>query len=165
MPGCDRDLRLGAAGDLASIIGMVATLSPSRALRILLVLLGCSLSAAVIGMVLPFGWMDRFHRLAGLGELPRAPIVGYLARSASALYAMLGAVYLFAARDPLRYRSLVVLLGWLLLGFGVAVSAIEIHAGLPWWWIVGEGVATIGTGAVILILAARLPAAADGPAS
>lgn len=155
---------MGLPRPAITIAGMSATPAPLRLLRILLILLGCSLVAGLVGVVLPTAWMDRLHRLAGLGELPRAPIVGYLARSASALYAMLGAVYLFAARDPLRYRGLVILLGWSLLSFGVVVSAIELHAGLPWWWIIGEGVATIAAGAVILILAARLPTTTHTPA-
>lgn len=43
--------------------------------------------AALFAVVIPQWCMVEIHCLLGLGELPDRPIVGYLARSASALYA------------------------------------------------------------------------------
>jgi hypothetical protein len=42
----------------------------------------------------PLSWMDATHRWLGLGEMPTAPVVEYLARSVSAFYAVLGALCL-----------------------------------------------------------------------
>jgi len=53
--------------------------------------------------------MDGIHHYVGLGEMPKSPIVNYLARSLSAFYAMLGAFTLFISFDINRYRNLVTL--------------------------------------------------------
>ena len=46
---------------------------------------------------------EPIHRQVGLGELPQVPIVGYLTRSISALYALHGALLVFMAGDVRRY--------------------------------------------------------------
>jgi hypothetical protein len=47
------------------------------------------LSAAFF-VAAPYSWMNAIHQWLGLGVLPDAPVAGYLARSTSAFYAMLG---------------------------------------------------------------------------
>ncbi len=126
-----------------------------RLLRFLLLMLGWAMVAAAVGMVMPWSWMTAGHQAIGLGELPAAPIVDYLIRSASALYVMHGLLCLFAARDLARRLDLAQLLGWLWLSFGVAVTIFELMAGLPWWWVVGEAIGTIGGGLAIVVLARR----------
>ena len=60
----------------------------------LLRLSGTFTSLAFLAMLLPVDWMDSIHRSMGLGELPRAPVVDYLARSVAALYGFHGALLL-----------------------------------------------------------------------
>jgi hypothetical protein len=50
---------------------------------------------AIGAVFMPFAWMDSIHRQLGMGTLPNAPIVQFLTRSASALYAGYGALMLF----------------------------------------------------------------------
>src|SRR5947199_154498 len=76
--------------------------------------------------VLPFAWMDAVHCRLGMGSLPAEPIVLYLARSTSALYASFGAVYLRVAGDVPRYRPLLRLLAWIKVAFGAALVPISI---------------------------------------
>ena len=64
---------------------------------------------AIPFIFLTFPWMDGFHNYVGIGEMPKAPIVNYLARSLSAFYAILGAFTLFISFDINRYRNLVTL--------------------------------------------------------
>ena len=56
-----------------------------------------SLLTAIIPSMMPFEWMKEIHRYLGMGELPDGPIMGYLTRSLSAMYAMHGAVELFVS--------------------------------------------------------------------
>ncbi|MGO8746577.1 MAG: hypothetical protein ACLQNE_11360 [Thermoguttaceae bacterium] len=66
-----------------------------RTLVLLLRLDAILLLMAMIPSMMPFEWMKEIHRCLGLGELPDGPIMGYLTRSLSVMYAMHGAVELF----------------------------------------------------------------------
>ncbi len=110
---------------------------------------------ALIPVVMPYEWMDAIHGRLGLGELPRAPIVGYLARSCSALYAYHGGLVLFVSFDVRRYLPVIRCLGWLAVAFGAVVLGIDWAVGLPLYWIVGEGPFVMALGAVILWFARR----------
>ena len=115
---------------------------------------------ALIPVVMPHEWMDAIHRGLGLGELPRAPIVGYLTRSCSALYAYHGALVLFISFDVRRYLPVIRCLGWLSVGFGAVMIGIDWGVGLPRMWIVGEGPFLIALGAVVVWLAGQTGRAA-----
>ena len=86
-----------------------------RILRILLRVAGGLPLTALLAVVMPTEWMDATHRWLGLGELPRAPIVEYLTRSLSLLYAVFGALWLYMSTDVRRYAPLI--------AFGSAVTA------------------------------------------
>jgi hypothetical protein len=120
--------------------------------RLNAVILLCALPCAL----LPFSWMDAVHRgWLGLGPLPDAAITRYMARSLSLVYAGHGFVALAVALDWQRYRTLAPLLAWLHVGFGAAMVAIDLEAGLPWWWIAGEGPPLAGFGVLMLALYRR----------
>jgi hypothetical protein len=127
--------------------------------RLLLWLL--RLNAAVLLMAtpfafLPFSWMEQIHRdVLGLGELPDAKITRYMARSLSLVYASFGLVTLYVTLDWQRYRPSVPFLAWLHVAFGCGMVAIDWDAGLPWWWIVGEGPPLVGMGFLMLFLYRR----------
>jgi hypothetical protein len=76
-----------------------------RHLALLLRGIGCLDLLALIAVVMPRHWMDVAHQWAGLGSIPREPIVGYLARTASALYALHGAMVLFMSFDVALTRG------------------------------------------------------------
>src|SRR5207248_57622 len=82
-----------------------------KLLTILLRTLGLGSLLALVPVFMPFAWMAATRRWLGLGEMPAAPAVEYLARSASALYALIGALCLLLAADLDRYRPLVRSLG------------------------------------------------------
>jgi hypothetical protein len=112
----------------------------------------CALPCAL----LPFAWMDAVHRdWLGLGPLPDAAITRYMARSLSLVYAGHGFVALAVALDWPRYRTLAPLLAWLHVGFGAAMVAIDLEAGLPWWWVAGEGPSLVALGILMLALYRR----------
>ena len=127
--------------------------------RLLLILLrinaGVLLLAAPCAL-LPFAWMDAVHREAlGLGSLADAPITRYMARSLSLVYATHGAIVLFVTLNWERLRFAVPFLAWLHVVFGFALLAIDLDAGLPTWWVVGEGPSLVVLGLVLVVLNRR----------
>lgn len=125
-------------------------------LRIVLRVLGTSSGFAVLAVFLPESTMAGIHRWLGLGELPGGPIVGYLARSTSAFYALLGGLLWVLSFDVRRYRPALIYLGSSFLVFGIALLFIDWHEGLPAWWTIWEFLVDCVFGFAILWLARHL---------
>jgi hypothetical protein len=115
----------------------------------LLRLSGSFTSLAFLAMLLPVDWMDAIHRALGLGELPRAPVVDYLARSVAALYGFHGALLLLVSTNPVKYRAIVWFIAILNIVFGAMIVAIDLHAGMPMFWTLFEGPSLIVFGMLI----------------
>jgi hypothetical protein len=122
------------------------------ALQLLLRLAGVIMSSAFLAMFLPTDWMESTHQWLGLGEFPRSPLVDYLTRSVAALYGFHGALLLLISRDPVKYRTIVQFVAVMNIVFGTIMLVIDLHAGLPWWWTLGEGPPIIAFGIVIAFL-------------
>ena len=69
--------------------------------------------------------MVAMHAHLGLGRLPDAPIVGYLARSTSAFYPVEGDLFWVVSFDLVRYRPVVRYLGATTAVFGVALLGVD----------------------------------------
>ena len=65
-----------------------------KALVLLLRFVGVPALFALVAVFIPVSWMAATHHWLGLGEMPTAPVVEYLARSVSAFYALVGALCL-----------------------------------------------------------------------
>jgi len=129
-----------------------------RSEKALVVLLRASallLLVAVVPAVMPFEWMKVTHRWLGLGELPEGPIIGYLTRSLSALYAVHGALVYYVSLDVRRHLPVIRCLAVLSIVFGASMIVLDRAVGMPVWWIVCEGPFIIALGAAILWLAAK----------
>ena len=87
----------------------------------LLRLIGLSAILAIFAVVMPFSWMRGIHECLGLGEMPEGPIVEYLARSLSALYALVGFVFWYVSYRVEEYLGFVRLLGIRFLVFGIVL--------------------------------------------
>ena len=124
-----------------------------RALALLLYASGGVMLLALFAIFLPTEWMARTHRWLGLGEFPAAPLVDYLTRSASALYAIYGGLLLLLARDVRRFAPVIVYLAVTGLAFGVVMVGVDFAAGMPRYWSVGEGPLVLVLSSVILWLA------------
>ena len=117
---------------------------------------------ALVAVVLPYSWMDAIHSRLGLGRLPPEPIVGYLARSVSAFYALLGGLLWLLSFDLPRHRPTLCFLGVAIMIFGAILIGIDWAEGLPLWWKLWEGPWVMVLGAAIAWPAFRLkPAAAE----
>lgn len=109
------------------------------ALKLILRLIGTSSLFALIFVAAPHRWMDSIHNAMGLGPFPNTPVVNYLARSTSALYAMLGGLFWVVSFDIAGHRRVLNYLGVAMVAFGVALFLIDWVEGLPRFWALWEG--------------------------
>ena len=123
---------------------------------VLLRLAGVLLLTAVIPAVMPFAWMKDIHRLLGMGELPEGPIMDYLTRSLSLMYAMHGALVFFLSLDIRRFLPAVKFLAVLGIVFGVGMLVLDVMVGMPPSWIAGEGPFIVVLGGVMLWLTGQI---------
>ena len=128
--------------------------------RILVFLLragGAILVLAFLAVVMPTSWMEASHTRLGLGDFPAHPLTDYLTRSISLLYGFHGVVLLVIATDVRRFRPLARLMGIQNVLFGPAMIAIDVAAGMPIWWTLGEGPPITAIGASVLWLSTKVP--------
>ena len=97
------------------------------------------LLTALVPSMMPLDWMKDIHRYLGLGELPDGPIIGYLTRSLSVMYAMFGAMMLYVSRDVRRFLPVIKLITVLGVCFGLWMTALDFAVGMPKFWSVSEG--------------------------
>ncbi len=119
-----------------------------KALRTVMLVCGIVEALAAIAVVLPRDAMSTAYRGLRLGEMPDAALFGYLARSASLLWAVHGVLVIGLARDIPRYLPIISLLGWLTLVMGVVLIGVDLVEGLPVWWTAAEGPIVIVMGLV-----------------
>jgi hypothetical protein len=124
-------------------------------LRLLLRALGILDLAALGGVLMPESWMAVVHGWLGMGEFPQALVVGYLARSASLMYAQHGAVFLFLSGDVRHYRRLITCMAAIALVSGGVMLAIDLVAGIPLAWTLVEGPGYIALAITVLWLQSR----------
>ncbi|MFO0939272.1 MAG: hypothetical protein U0930_00750 [Pirellulales bacterium] len=102
-------------------------------------LFGGTTCVALFATFLPTDWMAAIHAWLGAGELPRAPIVEYLTRSISLLYAIHGGFILLASTDIRRYAPLITYIALVDAILGVMLIGVGAYSGLPWHWTYVEG--------------------------
>ena len=127
-----------------------------RSLALLLRIVGVLSVSAIVPACMPFAWMETIHEGLGLGELPNAKITHYLTRSLSLFYAAHGALMIFVSYDVPRYLPVLRMTAWIAFGFGIGLLAIDLSAGLPWFWVALEGPFPIVCGVVLLVLTSRV---------
>ena len=121
-------------------------------LRILVFLNGLILLCAAGAVFLPVATMAHYHELLGLEELPTEPIVIYLARSTSLLYAVHGAVTLYVACYWQQHHAMVRFLAGLHVVIGLCMIGIDLSASMPWYWTAFEGAPIAMFGVLLLVL-------------
>ena len=127
-----------------------------RGLQILLRIGGITTLTAFFAIFLPVRWMAGTHEWLGLGEFPASPLVDYLTRSASLLYAWHGGLLLVLSSDVRRYRPILVYLGFATAVGGLILLGIDLHAGMPTYWTLWEGPPVSVIGLLMIWLALRI---------
>ena len=102
--------------------------------KLFLRIIGTTALLAIVAVVMPYSWMNVTHKWLGMGELPSEPIVGYLARSTSAFYAILGGLFWLVSFDLHRHRLVLCYLGYVIIIFGAALFIIDLLEGMPLSW-------------------------------
>jgi len=128
-----------------------------RLLKWFLRIMGTSALTALVFVTAPYSWMDAIHQWLGLGKMPSEPVVGYLARSTSAFYALQGGLAWVISSDLRRFRPVLIYQGVATLVFGLALGVVDWAVGLPRWWWLGEGVGDALLGLFIFVCARRIP--------
>lgn len=128
-----------------------------KGLVLLLRLGGGVMLLAFFAIFLPTGWMASTHRWLGLGEFQASPLVDYLARSASALYCVHGGLLVLLSRDVRRFAPVIVYVAWAGVAFGAVMIGVDLVAGMPRYWSLGEGPLIVLLGALMLWLARGIP--------
>lgn len=127
-----------------------------RFLRLLLRIIGTASLCAIFAVIMPYPWMNAVHRALGMGPLPREPVVGYLARSTSAFYALLGGLLWLLSFDLRRHRLVLCYLGVVFVIFGITLLIVDLLEGMPVFWTISEGPIDAAFGILILCLSRRL---------
>jgi len=129
-----------------------------RWLVLLTRLVAVVLMAAFPAMFLPYDWMNAGHQFLGMGELPANPLTGYLTRSIAALYGFHGVLYLYLSFDVRRHLSVLRFVACMSLLFGIAMLAIDLYEGMPWFWTATEGPSIIVTYGLLVWLCGKVAA-------
>jgi hypothetical protein len=129
--------------------------NPERKLALFLRAIGCLDLLAVAAVVMPRPALDLAHTWAGLEAIPLEPIVWYLARSASALYVLHGAIVVFISIDVLQYERLIRFMAFATLLHGAVLFGIDVAEGMPPLWRFSEGPVFAATGLIVLWLQRR----------
>ena len=120
---------------------------------------------AVVAVVMPQGWMGVVHEWLGMGTLPDAPIVDYLARSTSALCALYGGLLLVLATDVRRYARVITCQAVAIIALSTVGACFGLRAGMPAWWMLGDVASCWICGGAMLALQKRISAAQDHTAT
>lgn len=122
----------------------------SRKLALLLRLFGMVDLLATIAVLLPKECIAAVHAWVGLGTLPEGAVVGYLARSASAMYVLHGVMLIFVSFDVERYRRLIAFLAIAALAHGGVILIVDLWEKMPPLWTLLEGPGFAATGLAVL---------------
>ncbi|MBI2927655.1 MAG: hypothetical protein HYY24_18320 [Verrucomicrobia bacterium] len=134
-------------------------------LKLLLRAFGGVSVLAVFAVVMPRGWMGVVHEWLGMGTLPDAPIVDYLARSTSALCALYGGLLLVLATDVRRYARVITYQAIATIALSAVGAGFGLRAGMPAWWMLGDVASCWICCGAMLALQKRIPPARDDTAT
>ncbi len=127
-------------------------MTSEQTLKVVLRVMGSASMFALIFVAAPYSWMDSIHSMLGMGQLPDAPVVGYLARTTSAFYAMVGGLLWVVSLDLDRHRLVLNYLGAAIIAFGLVLLGVDWVEGMPSFWTVWEGPFVVVFGLALLTL-------------
>jgi len=130
-----------------------------RGLKWLMLLFGLPPALAIIPFLMPTSWMATVHEKIGMGTLPDAPIVDYLARYASGFSAFYGILLLLLLRDVRRYAPIITFQAIAIIVLSGLGAVLAWRAGMPAWWIVADVISCWGFCGGMLWLQTKIPPA------
>ena len=121
-------------------------------LKFILLFAGGLLVTAFVAVLLPTEMMAAGHEWLGLGEFPNSPITMYLARSTSLLYGIHGVLMVYTGLTMQHHWRLAWYFSSLHIVIGITMLVTDMTAGMPLYWILGEGPPVALLGAFMLLL-------------
>lgn len=118
---------------------------------------------AAPAVVMPTAWMAAIYEAMDLGAFPDVPLMQYMTRSLSALYAMFGASYWYMSCDVRRYLPLLRFSVPVTIAFTVAVIALDVCIPMPWTWTVGEAASLSAWTVALWWLVRRVDDSSEAP--
>ena len=115
-------------------------------LRVVAVL-SCIVLPAVF---LPGMAAEKLCWLLGSGRPPQAPLMIYLLGGGCCVYLAVASMLWIMSGDVVRYRPLVIFVGWVYLVCAPILLWIAVQAGMPRWWITMDLLSCLITGPALL---------------
>jgi len=128
-----------------------------RLLQIILRVGGAVVLMAVFAIFMPTRWMAATNDWLGLEGFPASPLVDYLTRSLSMMYALQGGLLILLSFDLRRYRPVLLYVSITTVVGGLLLTGIDLHAGLPLYWTLSEGPPVALLGLLLVWLVRRIP--------
>jgi len=117
-----------------------------RGLKIVLWIAGVGCGISVLGVVVPWSWLEGWADMLGFGAVPTGPTVVYGMRVTSAVSAFVGVYFLILATNPRAYAPFLKLsiAGLMFVGLVCLVAGLTLNIRPPWYlgdvlfcWIIG----------------------------
>ncbi|OYP30011.1 hypothetical protein CGZ80_23410 [Rhodopirellula sp. MGV] len=118
-------------------------------LSVYLSLVGYSALLAFAAALMPEHWMTSITESMGLKSFATIPVAFYLARHLSLLYGFIGGGLVYLTRNLNRFRDLIGTLAVAVIALGILQGIIDLQAGMPLWWTLGESISTIIGGLIM----------------
>jgi len=112
--------------------------------------------SALLAVVMPREWMDVASGFLRVDPLGDSPLAGYLARLASALYALHGSTLGIVAWYLPQSLCMVKPIGIATIVFGLLMYWIDLGEEMPVYWTVLEGTALVLGGGSFVVIAGRI---------
>jgi hypothetical protein len=110
---------------------------------------------ALLAVLGPWDALAACIKISGVGPVVHGPLLEYLARSSSAMYALHGALMLFLSTDVHRYAPVLKFLARVGIVHAGLLAAMDFWVGLPWQWAIAESVTYFTESLLILWLLRR----------
>lgn len=121
-----------------------------RLQRLILRIFAVSTLAALPAVFLPHLALEKLSWLVRIKEPPHSPLLIYMVAGASAVYVAQGVLLWIMSNDVVRYRQMIVLIGWMLVGFGPVFVWIHVQAHTPLWWLLLDSLSCFIAGVALL---------------
>ncbi len=121
---------------LSSELPVVSELGNLRLQRLILRVVALLSLIVVPAVLLPNVALEKLSWLLGSGQAPQVPLLTYLIGGGCTVYLAVALMLWIMSGDVVRYRPLVVFVGWVYLVGAPLLLWIAWSAGMPGWWII-----------------------------
>ncbi len=111
---------------------------------------------AILAVFMPMEWMQASNSALGLEPMADTPLMQYLTRSLSLIYAAYGSLMWVTSSDLRRFSPVITYMAVAGIIISIFLFGIDRFAGLPLWWALGEAAVPLSMGGAVLFLQSRI---------